>query len=198
MFKTFGTTKEVFVNQDEGMFVAMPITLDENVLTLETEQEGGRTYAKAGSVVKEGSVVRGILAERYDITDGAVPARVVMEGYCWASALTKAALDAAANLPKIVIMPYKTVVVNVGAIDELKAIIHIEGAKFADTAAKENFTVTGGTISAVSVKENGDIELTFAAAGNISITAIASAAFTGATGATLKGLPVNFTVGGNN
>lgn len=198
MFKTFGTTKEVFVNQDEGMFVAMPITLDENVLTLETEQEGGRTYAKAGSVVKEGTVVRGILAERYDITDGAVPARVVMEGYCWASALTKAALDAAANLPKIVIMPYKTVVFNVGAIDELKAIIHIEGAKFADAAAKENFTVTGGTISAVSVKENGDIELTFAAAGNISITDIASAAFTGATGATLKGLPVNFTVGGNN
>lgn len=198
MFKTFGTTKEVFVNQDEGMFVAMPITLDENVLTLETETEGGRTYAKAGSVVKEGTVVRGILAERYDITDGAVPARVVMEGYCWASALTKLALAAVANLPKIVVMPYKTVVVNVGAINELKAIIHIEGAKFAETAAKENFTVTGGTISAVSVDANGDIELTFAAAGDISITAIASTAFTGATGATLKGLPVNFTVGGNN
>lgn len=198
MFKTFGTTKEVFVNQDEGMFVAMPITLDENVLTLETETEGGRTYAKAGSVVKEGTVVRGILAERYDITDGAVPARVVMEGYCWASALTKLALAAVANLPKIVVMPYKTVVVNVGAINALKALIHIEGAKFAETAAKEDFTVTGGTISAVSVDANGDIELTFAAAGDISITAIASTAFTGATGATLKGLPVNFTVGGNN
>ena len=105
MFKTFGSTQEVFVNQDEGMFVAFPLTLDKDVLTLETETRNGRTYAKAGSVVKEGTVIKGILAEEYDITDDVVTGRVVVEGYAWAHRLTAAAIDAAASLPKIIIMP---------------------------------------------------------------------------------------------
>ena len=58
MFKTFGNSKEVFVNQDEGMFVAFPITLDTTAYTFETETRNGRTYVKAGSVVKEGDSVK--------------------------------------------------------------------------------------------------------------------------------------------
>ena len=46
MYKEFGSTKEIFVNQDEGMFVALPITFDASVLSLETEVRSGRTYVK--------------------------------------------------------------------------------------------------------------------------------------------------------
>lgn len=200
MFKTFGTQKAVFVNQDEGMFVALPITLDTTIHTLETETEGGYTYAKAGSVVKEGSVVRGILPERYDITSGTANARVAVEGYAWASMLTKDALDAASSLPKIVIMPYKSVFVELVSTDTTahKAIIACtQGAKFASTVAAANFTISGLTLAVeggVTLKADGTVELAFSAAGNGKITNIAGAAFDGATGATLKGLPIDLTV----
>lgn len=199
MFKTFGTQKAVFVNQDEGMFVALPITLDTTIHTLETETEGGYTYAKAGSVVKEGSVVRGILPERYDITSGTANARVAVEGYAWASMLTKNALDAASSLPKIVIMPYKSVFVELVSTDTTahKAIIACtQGAKFASGINADSFTVTGLTLAAggVTLKADGTVELAFSAAGSGKITNIAGAAFDGATGATLKGLPIDLTV----
>lgn len=106
MFKTFGSSAEVFVNQDEGMFVALPITFDADALTLETEVDGGRTYVKAGSLVKEGDSIRGITAERYDITDGAVTGRIVLEGYAWIHRLTNAAVGAASSLPRLVLIPY--------------------------------------------------------------------------------------------
>lgn len=196
MFKTFGTTKEVFANQDEGLFAAFPITLDENVLTLETLTEGGRTYVLEGSVVKEGSVVRGITAERYDITDGPKPGRVVLEGYAWASALTPNALAAVSSLPKIVILPYKAVVVAVDSIEGLKVLIKIEGAKFATDAEISDITVSGATISALAVSEDQNyLELLFSgASAAIAITAINADAFVGASGATLKGLPMKFEV----
>jgi len=196
MFKTFGTTKEVFANQDEGLFAAFPITLDENVLTLETITEGGRTYVLEGSVVKEGSVVRGITAERYDITYGPKPGRVVLEGYAWASALTPNALDAVSSLPKIVILPYKAVVVAVDSVDGLKAVIKIEGAKFATDAEISDITVSGATISALTVSEDQNyLELLFSGeSAAITITAIDAGAFVGASGSTLKGLPFNFAV----
>lgn len=92
IIEEFGNEKAVFANQDDGIFSAVPITLDSTVYTLETEVVNGKTYAKAGSVVKEGSVVRGILPEKYDITNGPTPARVALEGYAYASRLTIAAL----------------------------------------------------------------------------------------------------------
>lgn len=192
----FGNEKAVFANQDDSIFSAIPITLDSNVYTLETETVNGRTYAKAGSVVKEGSVVRGILPEKYDITEGPVAARVAIEGYAYASRLTVEAITAASALPKIVLMPYKAAIVNVEAIGDNKVVVNVEGTKFATTAATANFTVTGGTISSVSVStDQNSITLTFAAAGEVSITAIASEAFTGVpTGITLKGLPLNVVV----
>ena len=192
----FGNEKAVFANQDDSIFSAIPITLDSNVYTLETETVNGRTYAKAGSVVKEGSVVRGILPEKYDITEGPVASRVAIEGYAYASRLTVEAITAASALPKIVLMPYKAAIVNVEAIGDNKVVVNVEGTKFATTAATANFTVTGGTISSVSVStDQNSITLTFAAAGEVSITAIASEAFTGVpTGITLKGLPLNVVV----
>ena len=192
----FGNEKAVFANQDDSIFSAIPITLDSNVYTLETETVNGRTYAKAGSVVKEGSVVRGILPEKYDITEGPVAARVALEGYAYASRLTVEAITAASALPKIVLMPYKAAIVNVESIGDNKVVVNVEGTKFATTAATANFTVTGGTISSVSVStDQNSITLTFAAAGEVSITAIASEAFTGVpTGITLKGLPLNVVV----
>lgn len=192
----FGNEKAVFANQDDSIFSAIPITLDSNVYTLETETVNGRTYAKAGSVVKEGSVVRGILPEKYDITEGPVAARVAIEGYAYASRLTVEAITAASALPKIVLMPYKAAIVNVESIGDNKVVVNVEGTKFATTAATANFTVAGGTISSVSVStDQNSITLTFAAAGEVSITAIASEAFTGVpTGITLKGLPLNVVV----
>jgi hypothetical protein len=196
-FKTMANEKAVFINQDEGMFIAMPITLDPSIYTLETVTRTGRTIVKSGSVVKESTVVRGILAEEYDITDGPAAARVVVRGYCYASRLTDAAIAAVASLPEIYLMPYKTAVVALDSVDGLKATLHLEGAKWASTAVVGNFTVGAAlTLSGVAVDaDNNNITLIFAAAGTADITAIAAGAFAGATGATLKGLPISVTVG---
>lgn len=195
MYKTFGTTKEVFVNQDEGMFVALPITLDETVLTLETITEGGKKYALEGSVVKEGDVVRGILPERYDITEGPAAARIAVEGYAWASRLTALALASASALPKIVVMPYKAIVASLVGISGLAVTLHIEGGKFKSTIATSDITVSSGTVSSVVVlNEGNDLRFTLSAAGTGSVTAIATTAIEGASGATFKGLPIDFTV----
>lgn len=199
MFKTFGTSKEVFVNQDEGMFIALPITLDADTYTLETETEGGRTYVKAGSVVKEGTTVRGILPERYDITEGVAQARVAVRGYAWASMLTDAALEAASSLPEIVIMPYKSVFVALVSEDteNHKAVITVtEGSKFASTVAASDFTVTGLTLNegGVTYNSDGTVTLAFSAGGAGKITAIKGTAFVAATGATLKGVPMDLNV----
>lgn len=194
MFKTFGTSKEVFVNQDEGMFVALAITLDSNVHTLETESEGGRTYVKAGSVVKEGDTVLGIMAERYDITEGRANARVVVEGYAWASCLTDNAIAAASALPKIVIMPYKAVVFSLKSQEGLKVIIHAEGARYKDDIEVSDITASGLTVTSVKKVGDNDLAITFSAAGTGKITAIDATALAGVTGPTVKGLPVDITV----
>lgn len=195
MFKEFGSTKEVFVNQDEGMFVAFPITLDSNALTLETETRNGRTYVLAGSVVKEGSIVRGILAEEYDITYGPVAGRVVLEGYAWASRLTANALASLSSLPKIIAMPYKYLVVEIKEIDDEnhKVVIRCaEGSKFADYSAS-NFTFTGTEPTGGALNSAKDeLTLTFAAATEGSITAIAAAAFIGSPSSVVKGLPLEY------
>ena len=105
----FGNMKEIFVNQDEGMFVALPLTFDEDTLELELDETDGKKIVKAGSVVKEVvegvTYIKGITAEPYDITYGPVVGRVVVEGYAWASRLTEAAKEAAPLLPGIVLYP---------------------------------------------------------------------------------------------
>lgn len=195
MYKQLGTSKEVFVNQDEGMFVAFPLTFDTSALTLETEVRNGRIYVLAGSVVKEGTIVKGITAEEYDITDGPVAGRVVLEGYAWASRLTSAALEAINSLPKIVVMPYKYLVVEITSIDTdaHKVVVRCaEGAKFADYSAG-NFTFSGTAPTSGELNEAKDeLTLTFAAATEGSITAIASAAFIGSPSAVVKGLPLAY------
>jgi len=195
MFKEFGSTKEVFVNQDEGMFVAFPITLDTDALTLETETRNGRTYVLAGSVVKEGSIVRGILAEEYDITNGPVAGRVVLEGYAWASRLTALALASLSALPKIVVMPYKYLVVEIASVDaeNHKVVLEaVEGGKFAAYNAS-NFTFSGNTPTSGTVSSDGSkLELAWSAAEEGSITAIAGAAFVGSPSAVIKGLPLEY------
>lgn len=105
MQKEFGSTREVFVNQDEGMFVALPITFDEAFLDLETEVRNGRKYVKAGSLVLHEQDIKGITAEEYDITYGPVTGRVVVEGYAWAERLTTLAKNGAVKLPRIVLLP---------------------------------------------------------------------------------------------
>lgn len=194
MFKTFGTSKEVFVNQDEGMFIALPVTLDTAIHTLETETEGGRTFVKAGSVVKEGDVVLGIMAERYDITEGKANARYVVEGYAWASHLTDNAIASASALPKIVIMPYKSVVFSLASVDGLKAIIHAEGARFASNIALSDITISGLTGTSAKVLSNGDLAITFSAAGTGKITAIDNSKLVGVSNPTVKGMPIDITV----
>ena len=105
----FGNRKEIFVNQDEGMFVALPLAIDDTTLELELNTDNGRKIAIAGSVVKqvvgEDTLVLGILAEDYDITYGPIVGRVVVEGYAWASRLTEGAIAAAPLLPRIVLLP---------------------------------------------------------------------------------------------
>lgn len=105
----FGNTREIFVNQDEGMFVALPLTLDGDTLVLELDETGGKKIVKAGSVVKEViediTYIKGITAEAFDITYGPVVGRVVVEGYAWASRLTEDAIAAAPLLPRIVLYP---------------------------------------------------------------------------------------------
>ena len=195
MFKTFGNSKEVFVNQDEGMFVAFPITLDTTAYTFETESRNGRTYIKAGSVVKEGDSVKGIMAEEYDITDGPIAGRYVVEGYAWAACLTAAALAGASSLPKIVVMPYKYVSVEFVSADPVahKLVIRtVNGGKFKSGFTSSDLTIElGSSITAnYAVNAAGD-ELTITASGttHAKITAI-----TGIVGAAtdfvVHGLPI--------
>lgn len=198
MFKTFGNANAVFVNQDEGMFVAMPCVLDNTALTLETETRNSRTYVKAGSLVKTtGNVNLGITAEEYDITDGPVAGRVVLEGYAWKHRLTAAALGAASSLPHIVLMPYLYLEYSLVGVDTTahKATIKVVGGKFASTIATTDLTVTTLTASAVALNADADeLTVTFSAAGTGAITAIAASAVIGEENATVVGLPISVTV----
>lgn len=192
MFKTFGNQKAVFVNQDEGMFVAMPVTFDSTVLTLETKTVGGRTIVLAGSLVARSGVNIGITAEEYDITDGPVTGRVVLEGYAWKHRLTAAAVGAASGFPRIVLMPYLYLEYSLVGVDTTahKATIKVVGGKFLSNIAASNLTVTTLTASAVALNDAADeLTITFSAGGTGEITAIA-----GEENATVVGLPISVTV----
>lgn len=194
MFKSFGSTREVFVNQDEGMFIAFPFTLDETACTLETEVIGGRKYVKAGSVVKEGAIVKGLIAEPYDITDGPVVGRVVLEGYAWASRLTVNALASLSALPKIIVMPYLYGVVQAEA-EGLKVILTAtEGFKFKDDIALADISATTLVPSSVTYLSPEKIAITFAADGTGTLDSIDATALLNGTGIKFKGLPIALTL----
>lgn len=197
MFKSFGGTKAVFVNQDEGMFIAFPITFDSTVLTLETENRGGRTIVKAGSLVKEGTTPKGITAEEFDITDGPVTGRIVVEGYAWAEGLTPAAIAAVSKLPKIVVMPYNYVSVALKSVNATthKAVIRVmNGAKFKSTFSSSNITatLTNSATASYAVSADGtELTVTASAASKLTVTAIAIAGLEGpGTDAKVYGLPI--------
>jgi len=62
-YKEFGNVKAVFANQDDALFSALPLTLDENELTLEVEVRGTSRIVKAGSLAMLGTVKKGIVTE---------------------------------------------------------------------------------------------------------------------------------------
>lgn len=151
MIKQFGSTREVFVNQDEGMFVALPCTFDEDVLDLETETVGGRKLVKAGSLVVHIQNILGITAEPYDITNGPVTGRVVVEGYAWKDRLTTLAKAGLVKLPRIVTIP-----------------VEFDGASVDGIPAYYAMTLTGDGLSISapdkdSIKDGTDVVITLTA-----------------------------------
>ena len=203
----YGRQKAVFANQDDGIFSAVPITFDESVLTLETHTEGVRKFVKAGSVVKHGTTVKGITAEEYEITDGPVNGRVVLEGYVYVENLTQSAAEAMSLLPKIVPIPYGKLVFAKRGENGLDVYIKVSGSVWTSTAAATHFTIsdtdtTNMEISEVERSEDDHslMKLTFkvkasqsAADGSLQITAVNSAAVVGSTGKVISGLPITIT-----
>lgn len=197
MFKAFGNREAVFINQDEGMFVALPVTFDSTALTLDTASVNGRTIVKAGSLVVRSGVNIGITAEEYDITDGPVTGRVVVEGYAWKHRLTAAAIAAVSSFPKIVLMPFLYLEYSLVGVDttDHKATIKVVGGKFLSTIATTDLTVSTLTASAVALNDDAtELTITFTAAGTGSVTAIAGTAVAGEESATVVGLPISVTV----
>lgn len=199
----FGNQKAVFANQDDGIFSAIPITFDEAVLTLETYMVGHRKFVKAGSVVKQGETVKGITAEEYEITDGPINGRVVLEGYVYVDKLTAGAVSAMSLLPKIVPIPYGKIVFGTERADGLTIELKAFGTVWSDAVAKANIqteeydaeNATGATIESVAKSQEDDsvLKVTFSDApadGAIKITAVAVDAVVGAAGKVISGLPI--------
>lgn len=203
----YGNQRAVFANQDDGIFSALPITLDENVLTLETYTVNNRKFVKAGSLVKYGTTVKGITPEEYEITDGPVNGRVALEGYVYVEALTEQAALNMSSLPKIVPIPYGKIIFALDKVDGVDVYIKSSGTVWATAVKAENFTVEAtdltATVSAVSKTSDSVVKLTFTFAaatgkteisGTVKIKAIASAAVVGASGKVTEGLPIVLTV----
>lgn len=205
----FGKQKAVFANQDDGIFSAVPITFDENVLTLETYTEGSRKFVKAGSVVKYGNTVKGITAEEYEITDGPVNGRVVLEGYVYVEELTEgaAAVISMNTLPKIVPIPFGKIIFNKIFANGTEVYIKAHGTVWTNTVSPTSFTVSDGSTN-MEIKsverltdEHSTVKLTFgvkasqsAADGVFQITAVNQSAVSGAAGKVIGGLPIEITV----
>lgn len=160
MYTEFGSTKEIFVNQDEGMFVALPITFDASVLSLETEVRSGRTYVKAGSLVLQLSEIKGITAEEYDITYGPVVGRVVVEGYAWENGLTDLAIEGAASLPRIVLLPLE---IDGSALPSVPSYfsLDLKGAAGVVSDADDNANIKEGStvILTVTIPEGKEVDV---------------------------------------
>lgn len=196
----FGNQKAVFANQDDGIFSAVPITFDESVLTLETYTANGRKFVKAGSLVKYGTTVKGITAEEYELTDGPVNGRVVLEGYVYVEALTENAVSNLDALPKIVPIPYGKIIFSARTGYGLVAFLKVSGSVWSTSVAKENFTISGATISSVErdVDDLSLLKVTFAEGlddgETFTITQVATTAVIGATGKVIQGLPLTFKI----
>lgn len=160
MYTEFGSTKEIFVNQDEGMFVALPITFDASVLSLETEVRNGRTYVKAGSLVLHLSEIKGITAEEYDITNGPVVGRVVVEGYAWKDSLTDLAIEGAALLPRIVLLPLE---INGEDLPSIPSYFSLDLSEaegvVSDAADNDNIKEGSTVILTVTVPEGKEVDV---------------------------------------
>lgn len=203
----FGNQKAVFANQDDGIFSAVPITFDESVLTLETYTAGSRKFVKAGSLVKYGNTVKGITAEEYEITDGPVNGRVVLEGYVYVDKLTQNAAESMSVLPKIVPIPYGKIVFARAYASGLDVYLKVTGSVWTSAVASTHFSITDTDTTNMEIKsverdtdDNSLVKLTFgvkasssAADGSLSITAVNSAAVVGSTGKVISGLPIVIT-----
>lgn len=208
----YGNQRAVFANQDDGIFSAIPITFDEDVLTLETyTASDNHRYVKAGSVVKYGTTIKGITAEEYDITYGPINGRVVLEGYVYVEALTEGAVQAMSALPKIVPIPYGKILFDLIRAEGKDVYIKVSGSVWATAVAAANFTLeatgvtaTVSSVERVSGKDNIlKLSLTITAVesatssvlnGTVSIKSVASAAVIGASGKVISGLPIVLTV----
>lgn len=203
----YGRQKAVFANQDDGIFSAIPITFDESVLTLETYTQGVRKFVKAGSVVKSGTTVKGITAEEYEITDGPVNGRVVLEGYVYVENLTQSAAESLSLLPKIVPIPYGKVIFAKRGENGKDVYLKVSGSVWTSTATTTHFTLNDKDTTNMEVKsveriseDNSLIKLTFgvkssqtAQDGSLEITAVNSAAVVGSSGKVIAGLPITIT-----
>lgn len=206
----FGNQKAVFANQDDGIFSAVPITFDESVLTLETYTVNNRKFVKAGSVVKYGNTVKGITAEEYEITDGPVNGRVVLEGYVYVDMLTEgaAAVISLNSLPKIVPIPFGKIIFERMRADGLDVYLKVYGSVWTGSVSASNFTVQDASpatnMEIKSVERDADnhsiMKLTFgvkdsqsAVDGTLKITAVAQTAVSGASGKVISGLPIEIT-----
>lgn len=203
----YGRQKAVFANQDDGIFSAIPITFDESVLTLETYTQGVRKFVKAGSVVKSGTTVKGITAEEYEITDGPVNGRVVLEGYVYVENLTQSAAESLSLLPKIVPIPYGKVIFAKRGENGTDVYLKVSGSVWTSTATTTHFTLNDKDTTNMEVKsvernseDNSLIKLTFgvkssqtAQDGALEITSVNSAAVVGSSGKVIAGLPIVIT-----
>lgn len=156
----YGSTKEIFVNQDEGMFVALPLTFDEDILDLELDETGGKKIVKAGSLVLQLSEIKGITAEEYDITYGPVVGRVVVEGYAWKSRLTDLAIEGAASLPRIVLLPLEIDGSELPSIPSYFSLDLTEAAGVvSDAADNDNIKEGSKVILTVTVPEGKEVDV---------------------------------------
>ena len=208
MNKKFGFSNEVFINQDEGTFVAFPYTFAEGNtgVTLETEVRDGKKYVIAGSVVKEGVVALGIVPEEYCISDGPVVGRIVLEGYCYLSRLTKNARSALVTLNKIVAMPYNQVVVYLaehsfsqGALPHTRLVLKVEGSTWTESMDKSMFQFSTSSVQLKSVERKDDFTVELILDGILPVLRIESVfteAFSLSTQLPVKGFPIISVIGG--
>lgn len=202
MNKKFGFSNEVFINQDEGTFVAFPYTFAEGNtgVTLETEVRDGKKYVLAGSVVKEGTVPLGIVPEEYCISDGLVAGRIVVAGYCYLSRLTENARNALPVLSDIVAMPYRQVVVYLvrhffsrGTASLTHLVLKVEGSAWAKPIDKGMFELSDHSLVLKSVERKDDftVELIFdGIQPAIEIRTVKVEAFSLSTQLPVKGFPI--------
>lgn len=203
MNKKFGFSSEVFINQDEGTFVAFPYTFAEgNVgVKLETELREGKKYVLAGSIVQEGSTSLGVVPEEYCISDGPVAGRIVVAGYCYVSKLTSRAQELLPSLPNIVAMPCNQIVVwmkelilKTEPVQKVQLVLKVEGGTWHTSIDKSVFTVVQ-EIKSIVRNDSTTLTLEFDKdESQIDITSVKKDAFYLAGGKSIKGLPISVLV----